>query len=252
MTNSNDTFSLAGRKALVTGSTRGIGAAIATTFVRAGADVLIHGRSKSSLGQNPESRLRELGGVAGFHCAELGEAGAAQQLFDETGPVDILVVNAAMQIRRDFSEITPRDFEEQVRVNFQSTLELIQRYSPPMLESGWGRILMVGSVQEVKPNPQLAVYAAIKGAISNLTRNLAKQFAEKGVTVNTLTPGAIATDMNRDVLKDDGYRRQVVAAIPAGRIGMPEDCTGPALMLCSQAGSYITGVTLLADGGMSL
>jgi NAD(P)-dependent dehydrogenase (short-subunit alcohol dehydrogenase family) len=116
----------------------------------------------------------------------------------------------------------------------------------------WGRILTIGSVQQVKPHPELLIYSATKLALVNLVRSLAPQLAPKGVTINNLAPGAIATGRNADVLANEEYRRKVLAKIPLGYVGEPQDCAGLALVLCSDAGRYITGADFCVDGGMSL
>lgn len=113
-------------------------------------------------------------------------------------------------------------------------------------------MLMIGSVQQSVPHPEMALYAASKAALENLTHNLAKQLAPSGITVNTLAPGVIDTDRNKQALGDNNYLQQVLAKIPARRVGQPEDCVGAALLLCSDAGAYITGQNLFVDGGMSL
>jgi NAD(P)-dependent dehydrogenase (short-subunit alcohol dehydrogenase family) len=121
-----------------------------------------------------------------------------------------------------------------------------------MAERGWGRVLTVGSVQQVRPSPTLAVYAALKSAQANLAINLAKQYAGRGVTVNNLAPGLIDTDRNDDIKGDaEGYAA-ILARIPAGQAGTPEDCAWPALLLCSDAGRYVTGADLMVDGGLHL
>ena len=107
----------------------------------------------------------------------------------------------------------------------------------------------VGSIQEAKPNPRLVVYAALKSAQTNMIVNLARQYAARGVTLNNLAPGAIGTERNAAVLDDPAYRARVEEQIPAKRIGIPQDCVGACLLLCSEAGAYITGSTLFADGG---
>ncbi len=141
---------------------------------------------------------------------------------------------------------------KQVRTNWQSGFELIQKAAPGMLERDWGRILTIGSVQEVNPHPDMVVYSALKAAQTLMVRNLAKQFAASRVTVNNLAPGVIDTDRNQRRLADGIYKAEVLSLIPAGHTGDPLDCVGAALLLCSEAGRYITGQSLLVDGGMSL
>ena len=129
---------------------------------------------------------------------------------------------------------------------------MIQVLAPPMQERGWGRILSIGSVQEVTPHPNMVVYAASKAAQTSMMLNLARQLASDGITLNNLAPGVIRTDRNVEALADGTYAEKVRASIPAGIFGQPSDCAGAALLLCSEAGRYITGQNLFVDGGMSL
>ena len=128
----------------------------------------------------------------------------------------------------------------------------MQAYYPAMKEKGFGRIITVGSVQQSRPHPDMAVYAATKCAVMSLVHNVAKQTAPFGVTVNNLSPGVIATPRNEAALADVEYSKKVLAGIPAGRAGEASECAGAALLLASPAASYITGVDLVVDGGMSL
>lgn len=230
------------RVALVTGSTSGIGRAIADALEAEGVQLLRHGFSGTVPGVLLREDLAESGGGT-----RLGQAA-----LEVAGQVDILVLNASLQIRRGWAEITHAEALRQVQADFLSSLELIQTLAPGMLDGGWGRIVAVGSVQQYRPHPEMAVYAASKAAQFSLVRNLAKQFAGRGVTVNGLAPGVIDTPRNQNVLSDDGYRAGVVAGIPAGRVGSPGECVAAALLLCSEAGGYITGQDLVVDGGMSL
>jgi NAD(P)-dependent dehydrogenase (short-subunit alcohol dehydrogenase family) len=168
---------------------------------------------------------------------------------ERLGSIDILVLNASTEIRRDWLDVVDDDFEEQVAVNLRSPLLLLQSVVPGMAERGWGRVVSIGSIQEAKPNPSLIVYAALKSAQTNMILNLARQYAARGVTLNNLAPGAIATERNAAVLDDAAYRVRVEAQIPTQRLGIPQDCVGACLLMCSNAGSYITGSTLFVDGG---
>jgi NAD(P)-dependent dehydrogenase (short-subunit alcohol dehydrogenase family) len=249
-----DPFDLTGRTALVTGSSRGIGRAIANVFAKHGARVAVHGRY-------PGEALTDATTMAPEHrvcsfAADLGERGAARDLVgkvsERLGPVDILVINASAQLRRPFLEIPAEELDAQVAVNLSATVALLQATLPGMAERGWGRVLTVGSVQQVRPSPTLAVYAALKSAQANLAINLAKQYAGRGVTVNNLAPGLIDTDRNADIKSDaEGYEA-ILARIPAGQAGTAEDCAWPALLLCSDAGRYVTGADLMVDGGLHL
>lgn len=253
---SNDFFNLRGRTALATGSTRGIGKAILLALAKAGANAVFHGKNVRDDEKTILSQAEREGVSACFVASDLGEPDGGRRLAEGAlshyPTIDILVLNASFQIRKPFFEITPEDYEIQMRTNFQSSLEMIQCLAPAMQKQKWGRILTLGSVQESTPHPHMSVYAASKAAQTNLVLNLAKQFAPTGITVNNLAPGVITTDRNVEALGDESYAAKVLAAIPAGYFGEPQDCAGAALLLCTDSGRYITGQSLYVDGGMSL
>ncbi len=246
-----DPFDLSGRKALITGSSRGIGAALATALAARGAQVVVHGREAS---EELDVLASKVGGKA--LAADLADADACRDLArraaDLLGGVDILILNASSEMRADWKQVSVGDADLQMAVNFRSSLLLCQALAPAMAERGWGRIIGLGSIQEAKPNPALLVYAAAKAAQTNMLMNLARQLGPSGVTVNNLAPGAIETDRNAAVLADPAYRARVEAQIPAGRVGRPTDCVGACLLLASEAGAYLTGTPLHVDGGWSL
>ncbi|MEM1058140.1 MAG: SDR family oxidoreductase [Verrucomicrobiota bacterium] len=249
------TLSLEGKTALLTGSSRGIGRAIALAMADAGAVVRLHGLETPDVAESVRREVGARGPGADFLFSDLAEEGGGRALAEAAlaaGPVDILVLCASIQILSPWAEITPEDTARQIRVNFQATLELIQTLVPPMQNRGWGRLLTIGSVQEVLPHPQMAVYAAMKAAQTSLVLNLAKQLAPDGVTCNNLAPGVIRTDRNAKPLSEPGTVDRVRRKIPLGAVGEPEDCAGAALLLCSDAGRYITGHSLYVDGGLSL
>ena len=246
-------FDFSGRRALVTGSTQGIGYAIARCFAEHGAEVFVHCSRDTEKAQRIADEIHRLTGAVTHGIAvDLSEANAAEQLHTATGALDILVCNASVQFRRSWDEIPPDEYETQMNVNFRSALGLMQMYIPGMQKRGWGRVLNVGSVQQAKPHAQMAVYAASKCALASLTENIAKQVAADGVNVNMLVPGVIETPRNDAALSDPDYRKKVLAGIPSGYAGKPEDCAAAALLLCSDEGRYITGSSLYVDGGMRL
>ena len=240
-------FDLSGKRTLITGSTQGIGKAAAACLVKYGAEVILHGRT----GEKCLHAVRETG-AAGYVLADLSRSDACDKLYRETGPVDILILNASVQIRKPWKEITAEDCELQLQTNFKSSFRLIQLYAGDMEKKGWGRIVTVGSVQQTRPHREMPIYAASKEAQMSLVRNLAKQLAPKGVTVNNLSPGVIDTPRNEEALSDPNYAGQVMAGIPCGFAGTPEDCAYAFLLLCSREGRYITGIDLVVDGGMHL
>lgn len=249
----NPAFSLTGRRALVTGSTRGIGKSIALALAEAGAEIWVHGTGGSAHAEATLNEARTFGAKAEFVEADLGQPeGSARLASSLRDGVDILVLNASVQIRKPWEEIPPADFSLQMRVNVQSSMELMQSFAPIMRRKNWGRILTIGSVQQALPHPQMLVYAASKAAQMSMVLNLAKQLAPDGITVNNLAPGVIRTDRNTEALANPDYAEKVRTAIPAGYFGEPEDCAGAALLLCSEAGRYITGQNIYVDGGLGL
>lgn len=249
-------FRLDGKTAIVTGSSRGIGRAIALAFAEQGADVVVNYRDRAEEANEVAAQISNLGQRALLNQADMGKAEEVRNLYNQTiaafGKVDIIVLNASVQIRKDWAEYTPEELELQMAVNFKATYELTRLAVADMQTRGWGRVLTIGSVQEFKPHPQMLIYAASKNAQTGLMMNLARQSSGSGITFNNLAPGTIITDRTQGVLENTTYRDQVLAAIPARKFGEPQDCAAAALFICSDAGSYVNGVNLLVDGGMHL
>ncbi len=235
-------------KILVTGSTQGIGKAIAKAFVERGDEVIVH-CSKDL--EKAERIQKEIGASQAVTC-DLGNMNEVDELYQKTGGVDCLILNASVQYKESWLEIGEETLEKQLSVNVKSTLKLMQAYYPQMKEKGFGRIVTIGSVNQYRNHPELSMYAATKCAVMSLVKNIAKQVAPFGVTVNNVAPGAIATPRNADVQADPEKKKAVEAAIPMGRFGTPEECVGAVLLLCSEQGSYITGTDIIIDGGMRL
>ena len=235
-------------RVLVTGSTQGIGKAIAEGFVKRGDEVIIH--CSSNL-EKAQSVCREIGGY-GAVVADLSKIDEIKSLYAKTGDVDCLVLNPSVQYKETWDSISEDTFDEQMTVNVKSTLMLIQDYCKSMKDKGFGRIVTIGSVNQYRQHPELVMYSATKCAVMSLVKNIAKQVAPFGVTVNNIAPGAIATPRNAEVYNDEEKRRAVESVIPMGRFGAPEDCVGTVLLLCSDAGKYITGTDIIVDGGMRL
>jgi len=252
----NQRFNLTGKTALVTGGGQGIGRAIVHALAENGAHVIINYRSNQSLAEQTASEIASYGNKVWLWPFDLEseQVPAAFHDFVEKHhcPPDMLVANASVQIRKKWDEINPDEFAQQINVNLRSTLQLIQCVVPHMQQRGWGRILTIGSVQQIRPHNQMAIYAASKSALVNLVKNLATQLASFGITINNLAPGAIATGRNEEALAMPEYKKTVESKIPAGYIGQPEDCAALALLLCSDAGRYITGADYPVDGGMGL
>ena len=242
-------FDFKGRKVLVTGSSQGIGKAVAAGFAKQGAEVFVHASSSMD---KARAVAAEMAGKVIPVVLNLCEEKCAKKLYEQTGEIDILVLNASVQYRKAWDEITSGEFDTQIKVNLKSSLELIQIYGKGMKSRGYGRIITVGSVQQYKPHKDMAVYAATKAAQMNLVTNLAKQLAPFGVTVNNMAPGVIATPRNDAALSDREYSAKVMEGIPCRCAGRAEDCVGAVLLLASDEGRYITGIDLIVDGGMHL
>lgn len=235
-------------KILVTGSTQGIGKAIAAAFVKEGDEVFVH----CSKDKEKAERIRKEIGATGAVIADLSDMREVRGLYKKTGAVDCLILNASVQYKQQWQEITEEAIDRQFSVNVKSTLLLMQAYYPAMKENGFGRIITIGSVNQNRCHPELSLYSATKCAVMRLVKNIAKEAAPFGVTVNNVSPGAIDTPRNADVYNNSDLRRKVESAIPMGRFGTPEDCAGVVLFLCGRGGDYITGADIAVDGGMSL
>lgn len=248
-----DQFSLTGRTALVTGARREIGRAIALTLAELGARLAIHHAGTVEESTDADAVVQEIeaaGGVARAFGQDFAADDAGRLLaaaVSHWAAVDILVLNASIELPEAYQDISRAHFDRQIAVNLRTPLELLQSLVPPMAERGWGRVLTIGSVQQMRPHPKMMVYAGTKAAQWNWMRNLARQFGGKGVTVNNLAPGAILTARNRDQMAVEGAA--LVERIPVGRLGQPNDLCGAAALLCSDAGAYINGVNLYVDGG---
>ena len=246
-------FDLTGKTALVTGSSRGIGRAVALCLAEAGADVVVHCTGRPEKAQEVVDAIRAMGRKAWFIQKNLMDEDCAEYIiYRLEQPLDILVLNASIQYRKAWEQITAQDFAEQMNVNLRASMLLIQKAVPHMREQHWGRIVTVGSVQEAKPHPDMLVYSASKAGQRMMAQSLAGQLAKDGITVNNMAPGVIATDRNVEALSDPVYARQVADSIPCGFYGEPQDCAGAVLLLCSEEGRYITGQSLYVDGGKCL
>ena len=250
-------FRLDGRCALVTGARREIGRAIAVALAGVGARVAVHHIGTEEEARDAADVVRSIVGAGGQATAFAGDFAAddagsklAGEVTTAFGQVDILVLNASIEIPEDYRMISREHFDRQIAVNLRSTLELFQALLPPMGERGWGRVVTIGSVQQVIPHPGMLVYAGTKAAQLNWAWNLARQFGPHGVTVNNLAPGVINTARNRTQLDREGTG--LAQRIPVGRFGTPDDLVGAALLLCSDAGRYINGANLYVDGGRAI
>jgi len=241
-----------GKRALVTGSSRGIGRAIAIALAADGYEVLIHCAGNMQKAEETRKLIERAGHSATVIQADLCNLDQTARLVAEMGDIDALVLNASVQYRNKWEQISQDECRDQLNLNFISSLLLVQGAVPHMRTAGWGRVVTIGSVQEAKPHPDMLVYSASKAAQTNLMRSLALQLAKDGITVNNVAPGVIYTDRNTKALADPAYAQQVMDSIPVGFYGKPEDCAGIVSLLCSEKGRYITGQSIFVDGGKSI
>lgn len=247
-----DQFKLDGKRALVTGSSRGIGKAIAMALGDAGAEVIFHGSAPSEKLDAAIDEAKSRGIKTVKAVADLARKDEVPRLLSEVGDVDILVLNASVQKYQSIEKFEPDEFERQFQVNVASSLQLIESAIPAMRAKGWGRVLVIGSVNHFRPAARLPIYSATKSALDNIIRNAAVSHSACGITFNTLSPGVIATDRNAAALANPEMVEKLLAIIPAKRFGKSEDCAATALLLCSNAGAYITGANIPVTGGMHL
>ncbi|HEX8833564.1 MAG TPA: SDR family oxidoreductase [Abditibacteriaceae bacterium] len=249
-------FDLTSRVALLTGAGRGIGLGIARGLAAAGCAVAIQDIDLNVAGQAADS-INENGGRAvalGGDITDLSTVtNLVQQTLNALGGLDILVNNAAIQRQMNWLEVTPEEIERQFRANISAPVLLCQTAVPHFRAQRWGRILNIGSIQGLKGNPGMLPYSMSKGAIQNMTKALARDLAPDGITVNNLAPGFFDTFRNEHEFPSEETKEEKGRKfVPAGRVGEPHDCAGLALLLCSDAGSYITGQTIYLDGGLSI
>jgi glucose 1-dehydrogenase len=252
----SEKLDLSGKTAFITGSSQGIGKGIALAFAEHGATVILQYRKNEKEAEEAAEEIKKIGATVHVVQADFSKTdavvGVYKKVFELVKTVDILVINASVQVGDQWLDVTQKDFDLQVTTNFWATFQLMQRFAPAMIRKKWGRILTIGSVQQSKPHPAMVVYAATKSAVLNLVQNVAMQLADKGVTVNNLAPGVIDTPRIDEKLPKSDERIMNRMDTPVGRIGTPEDCAGMALLLCSDAGNFITGQNIFVDGGMSL
>ena len=240
------------KTAFITGSSRGIGRAIALRLAKDGFRIVLHGATESDKLLETKKAVERIGGKAEIAVGDLCDLNAAKPLSAKVAGADVLILNASLQYRTPWQEISTEAAYEQLNCNFLSSLLLIQATVPYMQKQGWGRIITIGSVQEAKPHPDMLVYSASKAAQTNMMQSLSLQLAKDGITVNNVAPGVINTDRNLDALSDPVYAEKVKNSIPVGFYGEPEDCAGIVSLLCSEEGRYITGQSIFVDGGKSV
>jgi gluconate 5-dehydrogenase len=248
-------FDLSGRVGLVTGSTRGIGYALAKGLLQAGARVVIHGRDAKQATISATTLADETGGqtsVSTFDVTDLAAVDRGIAAIEHSwGTPDILVNNAGLQRRRTFVEFSLEDWDDLVATNLTSAFLVSQRVARGMVARGSGKIINIGSVQSQLARPGIAPYSATKGGIVMLTKGLCADLGPFGVQANALAPGYFETELTRALVEDDEFSAWVRGRTPAGRWGKVEDLIGALVFLASPASDFVNGQVLFVDGGMT-
>lgn len=248
-------FDLSGKRALITGSSQGIGFALARGMAQAGAEIVLNGRDGAKLATAAETLQSE-----GFKVSELAfdvtDHGAARKAVDDfeagTGAIDILVNNAGMQHRTPLEDFPADAFERLLQTNIASVFNVGQAAARHMIERGRGKIVNICSVQTALARPGIAPYTMTKGAVANLTKGMATDWAKYGLQCNGLAPGYFDTPLNAALVNDPEFSAWLEKRTPAGRWGKVEELVGTCIFLSSDASSFVNGTTVFVDGGISV
>lgn len=248
-----DSFRLDGRRALVTGGSRGLGRVMAQALAEAGAEVAITSRSEETAVATAAALAAATGRRVQGYGADVQRsadiARLAEQVETTLGAVDILVNNAGINVRGPSDELAEADWDAVIDTNLKGPFLCARLFGPRMAARGWGRVINLGSILSVIGLPGRAPYAASKAGIVNLTRVLALEWADRGVTVNAICPGPFGTEMNTPLLNDPEKFKAFVAKIPMGRWGELPEIAGVTVFLASNASSFVTGSSVFVDGG---
>jgi glucose 1-dehydrogenase len=255
---------LAGQPALVTGASSGIGLAIARALAAAGARVAVNYHSDRDSAEALVREIEAAGGTALAVGGDVSDEGEVERMVAETvaafGTLHILVANAGLQKDAAFHEMTLADWRKVIDVNLTGQFlcaraavrEFLRRGREPAVSRALGKIVCISSVHEIIPWAGHVNYAASKGGVMLMMKSLAQEVAERGIRVNSIAPGAIRTPINREAWETPDAEAALLKLIPYGRVGDPEDVAKAAVWLCSDESDYVTGASLLVDGGMSL
>lgn len=248
---SQDMFGLKGEVALVTGSSRGLGAAMAIALAEAGADVVLHDRCCAG---DTEKTIKERTGVR-TTClvADVSDRAASARLVPDAvaamGKLDILVNNAGIIRRAPAVQHSDLDWDEVLEINLTAVFRLCRAAGEHMLPRGHGKIVNVASLLSFQGGLTVPSYAAAKGGVAQITKAFANEWASKGINVNAIAPGYMRTDNTKPLTEDETRYRQITERIPAARWGLPTDLAGPVVFLASKASDYLSGHVLVVDGG---
>lgn len=250
----SDLFDLAGRLALVTGSSRGIGFALAEGLARHGARLVLNGRDAARLDE-AVAALRAEGHDAvasGFDVTDAQAASAGVEAIErDVGAIEILVNNAGMQFRAPLEQFPVETWDEMLRTNLSSMFYVARAVAPHMIARRRGKIVNIASVQSELARPNIAPYTATKGAVRNLTRGMCVDWAKHGIQVNAIAPGYFRTPLNQALVDDPKFSAWLATRTPAGRWGELPELVGAAVFLAGPASSFVNGQTIYVDGGIT-
>jgi len=248
-------FDLTGRRALVTGSSRGIGAALAAGLAMAGAQVVLNGRDATALEQARERLARNIGATVWASAFDVtdpaGVLDSVQRFEQRVGPIDILVNNTGVQHREPLLEVSLDDWQRVLNVNITSAFLVGRTVAAGMVARGSGKIVNICSVQSWLARPGIAAYTASKGALAMLTRAMCAEWAPHGVTVNGLAPGYVVTELTQPLVADVAFDSWIRGRTPAGRWAQVEDLVGTLIWLAAPASDFVNGQVIAVDGGLT-
>lgn len=246
----SEMFSLKGRVALVTGASRGLGFAMAKALAENGATVIVNARDMGTL----SAAAAKIGAEAlPFDVADAATSRAALEgIVGRHGRLDILINNAGIQHRSPFVEWENEDFDRVIAINLSACFRMMREAVRLMLPNKFGRIINIGSVAAILGRPTIHAYVAAKAGLHGLTRSTAAEMGRHGITINAIAPGYFATELNTALINDEAFTKWVEARTPAGRWAQPEELSGAAVFLSSDAAAYVNGHVLAVDGGLSV
>tara|TARA_B100001094_G_C17944213_1_gene677205 strand:- start:28 stop:798 length:771 start_codon:yes stop_codon:yes gene_type:complete len=253
MSSGIELFNLKGKKTLITGSSQGIGYALAKGLDAAGAEIILNGRNKDKLDQaakslTPKHNLYQLS----FDVTDQNETNKAINKFEnEIGPIEILINNAGMQYRTPLEDFPVDMFEQLLKTNISSVFNVSQAVARHMIKRSSGKIINIASVQTSLARPGIAPYTATKGAVGNLTKGMATDWAKYGLQCNAIAPGYFDTPLNAALVSDKDFTAWLEKRTPAGRWGEVEELVGASIFLSSNASNFVNGHTLYVDGGIT-